>query len=51
MLGRVPEEDDEDAFEGVGGQLIDEPVYAPSGIEDVGAEDEVGGLGLGVFPR
>lgn len=43
-------EDDEDAFQGVGGQFSDKLIYVTGGVGDVGAEDEVGGLGLGVFP-
>ena len=50
VLGRVPVEDDEDAFFGVGGEFLDEAIDVAGGVEDVGAEDDVGGLGLGFFP-
>ena len=50
VLGRVPVEDDEDAFFCVVGEFLDEGVDVSDGIDDVGAEDEVGGLDCRVFP-
>ena len=50
VLGRVPVEDDEDAFSGVVGELLDELVHSSGGVDDVGAEDDFCGLDFGVFP-
>ena len=51
VLGRVPVEDDEDAFLGVVGELSDKLVYVAGGVDNVGAEDDVGGPDFSVFPH
>ena len=50
VLGRVPMEDDEDAFGGVLGEFLDEAIDVAGGVDDVGAQDDLGGLSPGVFP-